>query len=72
MVTSLETVSSVLDRPRRMAQKGKITMQSSTEVASRPVPAAATDSQSRNVDDLTYHIVTIAAALLLLGSLWAF
>ena len=55
-----------------MAQKGKITMQSSTEVASRPVPAPAEDSHSRDMDDLTYQIVTIAAALLLLGSLWAF
>jgi hypothetical protein len=28
--------------------------------------------QPRTLDELTYQVVTIAAALLLLGSLWAF
>jgi hypothetical protein len=48
-------------------------MQPSPKTASNPVPApTASPTQSSTADDLTYQVVTIAAALLLLGSLWAF
>jgi hypothetical protein len=48
-------------------------MQSSSKIASPSVPAPhAGSTQLRTVDELTYQAVTIVAALLLLGSLWAF
>jgi hypothetical protein len=34
--------------------------------------SGAGSEQARTVDDLTYQVVTVAAALLLLGSLWVF
>lgn len=54
-------------------EKVRTTMQTSSKIASASMPAPHADStQPRTVDELTYQVVTIAAALLLLGSLWAF
>jgi hypothetical protein len=48
-------------------------MQSSPKTASTFVPApTAGSTQSRKAEDLTYQAVTVAAILLLLGSLWVF
>ncbi|HMD77961.1 MAG: hypothetical protein ABSG60_08095 [Terracidiphilus sp.] len=48
-------------------------MHSSPKTASTFMPATAEGStQSRRAEDLTYQAVTVAAILLLLGSLWVF
>lgn len=48
-------------------------MQSSPTTASTFTPATTGGStQSRRAEDLTYQAVTVAAILLLLGSLWVF
>lgn len=48
-------------------------MQSSSNIEFPSVSAPqAGSAQPRTVDELTYQAVTIVAALLLLGSLWAF
>jgi len=68
-----EPGSSLFRSPFRKVQKGKNPIQSSSKIASPSVPAPyAGSSQPRTVDELTYQAVTIVAALLLLGSLWAF
>jgi len=48
-------------------------MQSSPQNASISLPARADASrQSRKTEDLMYQALTVAAILLLLGSLWVF
>jgi len=48
-------------------------MQSTAKTAPSSVPAATPGSTpTRKLDDLTYQAITVAAALLLLGSLWVF
>jgi hypothetical protein len=44
---------------------------SQTAPARTPAPTSNAD-KARRVEDLTYQALTIAAALLLLGSLWIF
>jgi hypothetical protein len=48
-------------------------MQISTQSAfiSMPVPSCEIEN-SRQMDDLAYHAMTVAAILLVLGSLWVF
>src|ERR1700722_16621535 len=54
----------------RMAQTGRFAMQSHSQVACTALPAAASHSgHSLKAADRTYQAVTVAAALLLLGSL---
>ena len=56
-----------------MAQTGRFAMQSHSQVACTALPAAASHSgHSLKAADRTYQAVTVAAALLLLGSLWVF
>jgi hypothetical protein len=48
-------------------------MLSSPQTASATLPApAGSSAASRRADDLAYQAVTVAAILLLLGSLWVF
>lgn len=48
-------------------------MQSAPNIASQPVPAAHDGkARTRMTEDLVYQIVTIAAILLVLGSIWVF
>jgi hypothetical protein len=56
----------------RKAQKGS-PMQNSPQSAPAGLPQSAERIlQPRKRDDLTYQAVTVAAILLLLGSLWLF
>ncbi len=48
-------------------------MQATPQIASASLPAPAEEAvQPRKAEDLAYQAVTIAAILLLLGSLWLF
>jgi hypothetical protein len=48
-------------------------MHSSLDAASNPLPTSADELQiSRRAADVAYQSLTIAAMLLLLGSLWVF
>ncbi|HEY1159883.1 MAG TPA: hypothetical protein VGE83_04590 [Terracidiphilus sp.] len=48
-------------------------MQSSSQSAySSPPAPSGVSGESRKAEDLTYQAVTVAAILLLLGSLWVF
>lgn len=59
--------------PCPKALKGRPAMQSSSQSAYPSLPARSEGSgQSRTAEDLTYQAVTVAAALLLLVSLWVF
>ena len=56
-----------------MAQKGRRKMHSPAQSASRPLPPSRNRSlRSRPTEDVVYQIVTVAAILLVLGSLWLF
>ncbi len=48
-------------------------MHSPTQTATHPLPPSLNGSQrSRSTEDRVYQIVTVAAILLVLGSLWVF
>jgi hypothetical protein len=48
-------------------------MHSSTQGVPHPMPPSPKGSQrSRKTDDIVYQIVTVAAILLVLGSIWVF
>ena len=48
-------------------------MQPPSQNASQPLPSSRIGSlRNRPVDDVVYQIVTVAAILLVLGSLWIF
>jgi hypothetical protein len=56
-----------------MAEKGRLAMQPSPQSASVSVHASPGEiERSFHNDDLIYQVVTIAAILLVLGSLWVF
>ncbi len=56
-----------------MAQKGRRKMHSPAHSASRPLPKSRSFSlRARPAEDVVYQIVTVAAILLVLGSLWVF
>jgi hypothetical protein len=58
---------------RRKAKKGRSTMQPSSHSASTSLPSASsTFPSSRPAEDKMYQAMTIAAILMLLGSLWVF
>jgi hypothetical protein len=55
------------------AQKGRFAMQSFFSTASGSVPSPVAGNESpRQTEDRTYRAVTVAAILLVLGSLWMF
>jgi len=48
-------------------------MHSETHSVSHPLPPTRNDSQrNRGAEDVVYQVVTVAAILLVLGSLWVF
>lgn len=48
-------------------------MHSSTHSVPHPLPPSGNGSQpTRKTDDIVYQIVTLAAILLVLGSIWVF
>lgn len=48
-------------------------MQSQTQSVSHPLPPSRNGSKrSRPTEDVVYQIVTVAAILLVLGTLWVF
>jgi hypothetical protein len=48
-------------------------MHSPTQTASHPLPPSSNGSvRARRSEDVVYQIVTVAAILLVLGSLWVF
>ena len=48
-------------------------MQSSSHITTHPAPPRGNGSfRNRPVEDVVYQIVTVAAILLVLGSLWVF
>ena len=48
-------------------------MHTSTHSVPHPLPPARNGSQrTRKTDDVVYQIVTVAAILLVLGSIWVF
>ena len=55
-----------------MAQKGRRKMYSPAHSASRPLPNRTRSLGARPTEDVVYQIVTVAAILLVLGSLWVF
>ena len=57
----------------RKAEKGRSTMQPSSHSASTSLPEASSPfTPTRQTEDRMYQAMTIAAILMLLGSLWAF
>jgi hypothetical protein len=55
------------------AQKGRFAMKLFPPTASSSVPSPAGGIEySRQAEDRTYKVATVAAILLLLGSLWMF
>jgi hypothetical protein len=55
------------------AKKGRRKMLSPTHTALHPQPPSRNGSQSiRRSDDVVYQVVTVAAILMVLGSLWIF
>lgn len=55
------------------AQKGRVAMQTSPPTASTSMPASGGEqARSRQVEDLVYQAVTVAAILMVLGSIWVF
>ena len=70
---SVEPETSDLRNPCRKALRGRPKMQTSPQSACNPLPAASeTATPSRRSEDLIYQAVTIAAILMLLGSIWVF
>jgi hypothetical protein len=48
-------------------------MHPTTQIASQPLPGPSNGSlRNRPVEDVVYQIVTLAAILLVMGSLWLF
>ena len=48
-------------------------MHSRTHTASHPLPPSRNGSQSpRQTEDVAYQVVTVAAILLVIGSVWVF
>jgi hypothetical protein len=47
-------------------------MQTTAQNASRSLPPSRNGSRTRPSEDVVYQIVTVAAILLVLGSLWVF
>ena len=48
-------------------------MQAPVQSASHPLPLSRNGSvRARRIEDVVYQIVTVAAILLVLGSLWVF
>jgi hypothetical protein len=48
-------------------------MQPTTQIASQPLPGPSNGFlRNRPVEDVVYQIVTLAAILLVMGSLWLF
>jgi hypothetical protein len=53
--------------------KGRRKMQTPTHTVAHPLPPSQNGSKrTRPVDDVAYQVVTLAAILLVLGTLWAF
>jgi hypothetical protein len=58
---------------RREAKKGKRTMHSPTQNITHPnAPSRNGSERGRRSEDVIYQIVTVAAILLVLGTLWGF
>lgn len=57
--------------PAQPTRIGRNTMQTNSQAACSASPSLGA-AQTRSAEDLIYQAITIAAALLLLGSLWAF
>ncbi len=55
-----------------MAKKGKRKMHTPMPTASHPLPARNGLLRGRPVEDVVYQVVTVAAILLVLCSLWVF
>jgi len=54
-------------------KKGRLTMQPSPQTTFTSIPAPVGGrTRSRRTEDLVYQAVTIAAILMVLGSLWIF